>query len=233
MSGGRPADPARVRPPSAGELQDRLRAERRGIPFLVYRDEDGVQGILELPVQGDRVTVGRRPGNDLALRWDRQVSGLHAALERLGGSWTVVDDGLSRNGSYVNHVRVSGRKRLADGDTMRFGETRVDYREPDARGNSYPTAAGTGLPEQPHLSETQRNVLVALCRPLRDSAHASPATNREIAGELFLSVDAVKVHLRALYARFAIKDLPQNKKRARLAELALEQGVVLPRDLWP
>ena len=54
-----------------------------------------------------------------------------------------------------------------------------------------------------HLSETQRRVLVALCRPFRDgSAFATPATNQEIAAEVFLGVDAVKTHLRALFAKF-------------------------------
>jgi FHA domain-containing protein len=219
--------------PSAGDLKHRLDAERRGTPFLLFRDEDGGQRIVELAGARDRVTIGRHSGNDVALTWDGQVSGLHAALERFGGTWTVVDDGLSRNGSYLNRARVSGRRRLADGDALRVGATTIAYREPAASGSCSPTAAGTEHSERPRLSETQRNVLIALCRPLRDTPHASPSTNREIAAELFLSVDAVKVHLRALYARFAIEDLPQNKKRARLVELALEHGVVLPRDLWP
>ena len=33
--------------------------------------------------------------------------------------WTVVDDGLSRNGTYVNGERIHGRRRLVDGDTPR------------------------------------------------------------------------------------------------------------------
>ncbi len=82
------------------------------------------------------------------------------------------------------------------------------------------------------LSEAQRRVLVALCRPFKESAgYVTPATNQQIAGELFLSVDAVKTHLRALFAKFGIEDLPQNQKRIRLVELALKSGVVTPRDL--
>ena len=53
--------------------------------------------------------------------------------------------------------------------------------------------------DRPELSATQRRVLVALCRPYRDGgAYARPATNRQIAEEVFLSVDAVKGHLRTL-----------------------------------
>jgi DNA-binding NarL/FixJ family response regulator len=74
-------------------------------------------------------------------------------------------------------------------------------------------------------------VLVALCRPLGVSAYATPATNRVIADEVHLSVDAVKSHLRVLFDRFGLGDLPQNEKRARLAALALIHGVVQRHDL--
>ena len=65
------------------------------------------------------------------------------------------------------------------------------------------------------LSEGQRKVLIALCRPLKDSAYASPATNKEIADEVHLSVDAVKSHLRIIFERFGVDELPQNQKRSR------------------
>jgi hypothetical protein len=42
-------------------------------------------------------------------------------------------------------------------------------------------------------------VLIALCRPFKGGrSDATPATNPQIAGELFLTVAAVKTHLRAL-----------------------------------
>ena len=75
-------------------------------------------------------------------------------------------------------------------------------------------------------------MLVALCRPFGDgSEFATPATNRQIADEVFLCVDAVKANLRALFERFEVGELPQNKKRVRLAELALRSGVISPREL--
>jgi DNA-binding CsgD family transcriptional regulator len=82
------------------------------------------------------------------------------------------------------------------------------------------------------LSETQRKVLIALCRPFRDgAAHATPATNQQIAGELYLSVQAVKAHLRALFEKFSVEDLPQNSKRAALVERAMHSGLISGRDL--
>jgi hypothetical protein len=81
-----------------------------------------------------------------------------------------------------------------------------------------------GAPTIP-LTDTQNRILASLCRPLADgSRFATPATNQEIADEVFLSVDAVKAHLRTLYRKFGIEDLPHNQKRARLTELVLEGG---------
>jgi hypothetical protein len=82
-------------------------------------------------------------------------------------------------------------------------------------------------PADVRLTDTQLGILVALCRPIAAGNHfATPATNQEIADEVFLSVDAVKGHLRALYRKFGIEDLPHNQKRARLVELAIEGGYV-------
>jgi DNA-binding NarL/FixJ family response regulator len=68
-------------------------------------------------------------------------------------------------------------------------------------------------------------------RPYGSSDLATPATNSEIAGELYLSVDAVKAHLRTLFALFGLEHLPQNQKRSVLALRALQDGVVSRREL--
>jgi hypothetical protein len=84
------------------------------------------------------------------------------------------------------------------------------------------------MPEQAmKLTDTQRQILLALCRPcIGESRYVTPATNQQIAGEVFLSVDAVKAHLRALYRKFGVEPLPHNQKRARLVELVLESGLL-------
>ena len=88
------------------------------------------------------MTVGRRVEADVALGWDTEVSRLHAVLEYVAGEWTVVDDGLSQNGTFIGTVRVSGRQRLRDGDVLRVGRTRVAFRNP-VRSGSRPTAAAS------------------------------------------------------------------------------------------
>ena len=66
----------------------------------------------------------------MRLEWDEEVSALHAQIEVVRDECTLVDDGLSRNGSFVNEERVHGRRHLRDGDTIRFGRTAVAYRRP-------------------------------------------------------------------------------------------------------
>jgi pSer/pThr/pTyr-binding forkhead associated (FHA) protein len=216
---------------SAVELKAQIEAEREGLPFLVYRDGSEHQRIFVLGEDLDRVTVGRAASTHITVDWDTEVSRVHAELERMGGDWTVSDDGLSRNGTHVNSERVVGRRRLHDRDVVRFGRTVAIFRQP-LSGDLTETEVASEVLDRASLSDAQRRVLVALCRPFKNSAgYVTPATNQQIADELFLSVDAVKTHLRALFAKFGIEDLPQNQKRIRLVELALKSGVVTPRDL--
>jgi len=216
---------------SPEELRDRIAAERRGAPFLVYRTDAGRQVLVDLGSAGDRLTIGRRASNHVALEWDSRVSRVHAALERVGDDWAVMDDGLSHNGTWVNGERLTGRRRLGDGDTISVGATAVVFRAPAGSSASRPTMSAVG----PHLGElltpAQRRVLLALCRPFNDSPYGTPASNQRIADELVVSVDTVKGTLRALFGVFGIDDLPQNEKRASLALEALRTGVVSRRDL--
>lgn len=223
------SDGSLPRPQTAAELDAELAAERSGLPFLMLRDGEGFHHVVPLG-PGDRpVWVGRRPSADVCIAWDLEVSGVHAKLEPSVGEWTLVDDGLSRNGSFVGGERVAGHRRLRDGDVVRFGSTLVVYRQPYATVRA--TLAARAVSSPASLTETQRRVLVALCRPFKDSTHATPATNKQIAAEVFLSVDAVKVHLRTLCAKFGVEDLPQNAKRTALVERAMLTGVVSKRDL--
>src|SRR5919108_1949293 len=123
--------PLQAHSATPAELRERIEAERRGRPFLVFRDGDGAQRLLDLAGM-ERLSVGRGAGNELSLPWDTEVSRLHAELEEIAGEWTVSDDGLSRNGTYVNGTRISGRTRLRDGDVVRVGRTAIGYRRPEA-----------------------------------------------------------------------------------------------------
>jgi hypothetical protein len=214
----------------AVELKQLLDAVRSGLTLLVVRDAEDHQRLVVLEDTDRRLTIGRSDACDIALSWDTKISRVHAELERLADGWVIVDDGLSQNGTFVEGERLAGRRRLHDGDTVRCGLTPLVFRATAER--SARTSHIAVLPMRVDLTPMQHKVLVALCRPYRDGASfAVPATNADIAAELVLSIDAIKTHLRALYEKFGVDDLPQNEKRVRLAQLALLIGVVSTREL--
>ena len=166
------------------QLVELLAAEREGVPFLAYKDDGGDLRIEPL-ADVQRVTIGRSAHNGLALTWDPQVSRTHALLELVGGDWTLVDEALSRNGSFVNGERLAGRRRLDDGDMLRIGRTSVLFRSPGVVSSTTAVADEDAIVR---ISDAQRRVLVALCRPLVEPGGAGvPAGNREIAEELHIS----------------------------------------------
>jgi hypothetical protein len=191
-------------------------------PFLLYRDHEGRQQLLELPAELASVTIGRRLTCDVALPWDEEVSRLHAELVQMGADWVVCDDGLSHNGTFVNGERVRGRRRLGAGDVVKVGATLISMCGAEQPSSAAPTRAarpGGGLPA---VTPAQRRLLAALCRPLLEGQATGPATNRQLAEELAISVDTVKGTLSALFELFGLTALPQNAKRAALAARALD-----------
>jgi pSer/pThr/pTyr-binding forkhead associated (FHA) protein len=216
------------RPTSARELKDVIAAERRGVPFLLYRDADGTQ-VLHPLEDGAAVTIGRGEQVDVRLSWDSSVSSVHAEVIRLGAHWLISDEGISRNGTFVNSERLAGRRRLRHGDIVRVGHTSIAYSE---AATTQPDGGTTALDDEdlaPAITEAQRRVLSALCRPFAERTRfATPATNQEIADELYISIEAVKTQLRMLYRRFGLEDLPQKQKRPRLAERAIQLGLAGP-----
>jgi FHA domain len=214
---------------TAADLKALIAAERAGEPFVHARACDGNQQIFALPDGSWRATIGRHGECDIPLASDPKVSRVHALLERVGDQWTLVDDGLSRNGSFVDGSRLIGRHTLKDGDRMCLGDTVLIYHDPAVRDSASTARESSQLQSVP-LSPAQRKILIALCRPVSSSAFATPATNKQISEEVFLSVDAVKAHLRVLFERFGLDELPQNEKRARLAATVLAAGILAPRD---
>lgn len=179
-----------------------------------------------LDLDGDRSTVGRAAENDVAVSDDATASHLHAVLERFASGWCVTDLGSS-NGTWVNGERIWGSRRLRHGDEVRIGQTRLVFRDP-LTASGATTEAEQGPPA---VTTRERDVLVALCRPLlaRD-LFTEPASTRAIAVELVITQAAVKQHLAHLYDKFGIA-AGDAQRRARLANAALRRGAISLTEL--
>lgn len=117
-------------PPVSDPIDADLAEARPGTGFLVYRDGSGRTQLFPLETSSGVITVGRGSATDLWLDWDSEVSRVHAKFERIGDDWTVVDDGLSSNGTFVNGERIAGQRRLRNDDVVRLGKTEMTYRAP-------------------------------------------------------------------------------------------------------
>ena len=169
------------------------------------------------------MTVGTSESNDVVVDADG-VSRVHAVFERFGDAWCVRDLG-SRNGTFVNGGRIVGEQALHSGDEIVLGRLRLLFRG---------QAAGTetaAITQAPPLTQRERDVLLALCRPLlTGDAFTEPASIRVIAAELVVSEAAVKQHLSRLYVKFDVGALG-DRKRVQLANASLARGAVKPGDL--
>jgi ATP/maltotriose-dependent transcriptional regulator MalT len=178
-------------------------------------------------LEGDRVTIGKAPSNDIAIASDSAMSRMHAVLERLSAGW-VLRDLSSRNGTYVNGERIWAERPLRNGDDIQLGKTRIYY-----HADKPEQLTATEAPEDaPELTRREREVMVALCRPLlAGDAFSEPATVREMAEELVVTNAAIKQHLGRLYDKFRIFEQEGESRRAKLANEAMRRGAVSRADL--
>jgi pSer/pThr/pTyr-binding forkhead associated (FHA) protein len=172
------------------------------------------------------VTIGRSRSADISLAWDPEVSRLHAELALRAGEWTICDDGLSQNGTWVNGLRLTGRRRLNDEDLLRIGRTELTFRHPEGT-ISIPTLVPGELSSPPAFSEQQQRILQALCRPLfGDGEGINPSSDAEIAGETEIPLAQVETELDHLGRMLGLDDMPREDRRAEIALLAMRSGLV-------
>ena len=187
-------------------------------PYIRVEDTGEV-----IPLRSEVTTVGRGAGADVRLD-DPSVSRLHAEIIRRGPYYYLADLGLSRNGTRVNGRPVA-RRVLDDGDVLSFGAARC--RIEGLPQESLTAEAELRRAAAPELTRRELDVLTSLCRPaLSDDAFVTPATAKEIAGELVVTEAAVKQHLLRLYVKFRIPE--GANRRTRLANEVIALGLVRP-----
>jgi pSer/pThr/pTyr-binding forkhead associated (FHA) protein len=174
-----------------------------------------------------RISVGRGTSNDVAVTSDPELSRLHCVLEAIGDEWCVRDL-ASSNGTFVNGDRVWHDQPLRHGDEIRVGRTRIVYRAGEGANDVTDTRTADPAPD---LTRRERDVLVALCRPvLSADLFTEPSSIRQIAEQLVVTEAAVKQHLLRLYDKFQVYESGE-RRRVRLANEAVRRGAVSLADL--
>ena len=80
--------------------------------------------IKVVPLLKERMTLGRRPYNDIVVD-NLAVSGEHAALQAIGSEF-FIEDLSSTNGTYINNKKIK-RQILQTGDTIEIGKYAIKY----------------------------------------------------------------------------------------------------------
>jgi hypothetical protein len=103
----------------------------RPVARMLVRIKDSQE--IRYPIYKDTVTVGRTGDNDIQVN-DKHVSAYHALL--FGKDDDIyIEDLQSRNGVYVNGVRVTNEK-LKDGDEITIGDADFLYRTNKVNGSA-------------------------------------------------------------------------------------------------
>lgn len=80
--------------------------------------------IKVVPLNKDRMTLGRRPYNDIVVD-NLAVSGEHAALQVIGHEY-FIEDLNSTNGTFINEQKIK-RQILKNGDIIEIGKYAIKY----------------------------------------------------------------------------------------------------------
>lgn len=100
--------------------------------MLIHTPDGAVRPLI---LERERYTLGRSSANELCYPEDAGLSRQHLALEREGDTWSVRDLG-SKNGTYVNGVRITAPYPLGKNDRVTAGHIALDFGE-----NSLPPAS--------------------------------------------------------------------------------------------
>lgn len=190
----------------------------------VWLEVWGEEGRRVVPIKGDKITVGKAPGNHVVISEDDTISRLHAVLEQYPAGWCVRDL-ASRNGTLLNGAPVISERVIRSGDEIKVGQTRLVFRSDD----DTVRVRTASLLAAPELTRREKDVLTELCKPaLAGSLFTRPASTAEIATALFVTEDAVRHHLSNLFDKFDIARGAD--RRVRLAAEAIRLGAVSIAD---
>lgn len=130
---------------------------------LSYRDARGV--LHEHPL-GKRTSIGRHPDQAIQIL-DRVVSKQHALVVSQPDGSFAVQDGGSRNGTYVNGSLVQDKHLLSDGDRITVGSTDLFYHD-DKQPNTDSFTETRGGRVTIHSDDLQTHIRSKLAHGVQD-----------------------------------------------------------------
>jgi len=145
-----------------------------------------------IPVEKSEILIGRSTECDLILQAP-SISRKHSVL-RLFGEHIYLKDLMSKNGTYLNGVRISEEQELRDCDIIRLGE--LEFRLQELNDNDDRTVIDSGERREKNfgkefgLSGREEEVLYLLLKGL---------SVKEIGRRLFISQGTAKNHVLSIY----------------------------------
>ena len=190
----RPATRSRATRSPRASSQQLMAAEREGSAFLAYRDEGGSLQFFSPADRDGASTIGRRAEANLCIGWDSQVP----ACTRKSTTPAANGRSPTTGSPPTAHTWTSGAWPAASACTTAAACASGARSSPTVRRRRLPSARRwwrrRARPSAAHRHPAERpgGALPAVSgQRLRHAGHQSGDR-----GELFLSVDAVKMHLR-------------------------------------
>lgn len=176
-----------------------------------------------LPLDGDRITIGRGSSNHIRLSDDDSASRAHAVVIAASAGWILRDLG-SRNGSIVNGRRIDADRLLRHGDEVVIGATHMRFRVNPAAGTDDQERAATRSRSQPRRDRLRQKPASVLTPRELEVARliADGATNAQIALQLRISDWTAQAHVSHILGKLDLRS------RAQIARWAVENGFAGP-----
>lgn len=112
----------------------------------------------QVPLDRDRIRIGRSSDNDLSFPGDMSLSRHHLVLERRDGGWCVEDLG-AKNRTTLNGRRIEGKTQLVAGDRISAGQVVVVFGGKSSTGPVEFTQGGDDGPLRATVMTNLRGVL--------------------------------------------------------------------------
>jgi serine phosphatase RsbU (regulator of sigma subunit)/pSer/pThr/pTyr-binding forkhead associated (FHA) protein len=136
-------------------------------------------GSRQVPLDKDRIRIGRSSDNDLSFPSDMSLSRHHLVLERADDGWYVEDLG-AKNRTTLNGRRIEGKTRLTSGDRISAGQVVVVFG--GTRSATGPVEFTMGADEGPLRATVMTNLRGVLSRESTMPGVRKPAPSTDKRG---------------------------------------------------